>query len=311
MLLDGKRPDGLIGGPPCQGFSSIGKRELRDPRNTLISQFYRHVALLRPKFFLMENVEGILHEQNRPLLDAALETLPSHYVVVGPISVNAGDYGAATRRRRVVVFGYDPAEFPFTTEEDFRPLTLSTATVRDAIADLPKPISQSKDSANFGWAQYPETTSSLHPYAAAARQAPPPDLGSAEGRERHKHGFVSGLFETVHSDAIHTRYLGVAGGRSDPITKSYKLEWDGQCPTLRAGTGSERGAFQAVRPLHPDEGRVISVREAARLQGFPDWFEFHPTKWQSFRMIGNSVSPYVSLGLMKPIARKLQVDKAA
>jgi DNA (cytosine-5)-methyltransferase 1 len=103
----------------------------------------------------------------------------------------------------------------------------------------------------------------------------------------------------------------VEGGRSDPITKSYKLEWEGLCPTLRAGTGSERGAFQAVRPLHPEQGRVITVREAARLQGFPDWFEFHETKWQSFRMIGNSVSPYVSFALLKSIADRMRTAVAA
>jgi DNA (cytosine-5)-methyltransferase 1 len=72
------------------------------------------------------------------------------------------------------------------------------------------------------------------------------------------------------------------------------LKWDGQCPTLRAGTGSDRGSFQSVRPIHPDEPRVITVREAARLQGFPDCHFFHKTVWHSFRMIGNSVSPFVS-----------------
>lgn len=61
-----------------------------------------------------------------------------------------------------------------------------------------------------------------------------------------------------------------------------------------SSTCSDRGSFQAARPLHPNEGRVITVREAARIQGFPDWFTFHPTKWHSFRMIGNSVSPILS-----------------
>jgi DNA (cytosine-5)-methyltransferase 1 len=95
------------------------------------------------------------------------------------------------------------------------------------------------------------------------------------------------------------------GGKSDPVTKAYRLEWNGQCPTIRAGTGADKGAFQAVRPLHPGKGRVITVREGARLQGFPDWFVFHPTKWHSFRMIGNSVSPIVSKGIFKRLAAKI------
>ncbi|KAA1337570.1 DNA cytosine methyltransferase, partial [Escherichia coli] len=79
-------------------------------------------------------------------------------------------------------------------------------------------------------------------------------------------------------------------------------------PTLRAGTGADKGSHQAVRPLHPDSGRVITVREAARLQGFPDWFCFHPTKWHSFRMIGNSVSPIVSKAILSKIFIAIQQD---
>ncbi|WP_413468690.1 DNA cytosine methyltransferase [Lishizhenia sp.] len=59
-----------------------------------------------------------------------------------------------------------------------------------------------------------------------------------------------------------------------------------------------------MRPLHPEQPRVITVREAARLQGFPDWFVFHPTKWHSFRMIGNSVSPLVSEFVLKIMHQK-------
>ncbi|MFS9669280.1 DNA cytosine methyltransferase, partial [Klebsiella pneumoniae] len=64
------------------------------------------------------------------------------------------------------------------------------------------------------------------------------------------------------------------------------------------------GSYQAVRPIHPTSPRVITPREAARLQGFPDWFQFHPTKWHSFRQIGNSVSPIVAEHIMRVLARK-------
>src|SRR3546814_16995927 len=90
------------------------------------------------------------------------------------------------------------------------------------------------------------------------------------------------------------RFIETAQGKVEPVSHYPKLAWSGQCPTLRAGTGAEKGSFQAMRPIHPTQPRVITVREGARLQGFPDWFMFHPTKWHSFRMIGNSVSPIVS-----------------
>lgn len=306
------RPDALIGGPPCQGFSRIGRRKKDDPRNTLIGHFYRHVDELRPKFFIMENVEGLLDSENVDMLLSAMERVSGKYTVLDPVVVNAAHFGAATNRRRVVVVGYDPAEVDPITIDMIQPeVPARLSTVQDAIFDLPSPIPEDKDSANFGWARYPVLEAPLSEYAERMRRAPPEHLGWSEARMFHREGFISGLFATRHSEAIAQRYGAVPGGKSDPISKSYRLKWDGQSPTLRAGTGADKGAFQAVRPLHPGEGRVITVREAARLQGFPDWFVFHHTKWHSFRMIGNSVSPAVSYGLMKKISSKMLVELAA
>lgn len=312
-LIGSERPDGVIGGPPCQGFSWIGKRQNDDARNGLVHQFFRHVALLQPKFFIMENVEGLLHPDKVGVLNAALEAVSGRYTVLSPFVVNAADFGAATSRRRVVVVGYDPAEIGALEEADFRPTPPARlTTVHDAISDLPSPVPEMADRTDLGWAKYPLIPlKRLTAYAQRMRTAPPPGIGSSEAIERHLAGMVSGAVRTRHSPEIARRYALVAGGKCDPITKSYKLEWDGQSPTLRAGTGAERGAFQAVRPLHPAKGRVITVREAARLQGFPDWFTFHPTKWHSFRMIGNSVSPLVSAGLLGRIASRLNLELAA
>ena len=93
---------------------------------------------------------------------------------------------------------------------------------------------------------------------------------------------------------MESRYASLDIGEQDPISKSVKLDPFGFCPTLRAGTGRDKGSFQAVRPIHFLSPRVITPREAARLQGFPDWFVFDKTKWHSFRQIGNSVSPLVA-----------------
>jgi DNA (cytosine-5)-methyltransferase 1 len=268
--------------------------------------------MLRPKFFVMENVEGLLHEGKIGILNAALETLAPRYTVLNPIVINAADFGAATNRFRVVVIGFDADEIDPLDMMEIKSIRGDRITIRDAISDLPGPCSESRDRQDMVWAKYPEIARSrLSPYARALRTLPPPGLGSAEAVEQLKSGYVSGLAQTRHSPEIARRYAMIVGGKSDPITKSYKLTWDGLSPTLRAGTGAEKGAFQAVRPLHPVRGRVITVREAARIQGFPDWFLFHPTKWHSFRMIGNSVSPIVSRGLFDHIRDKLQLPLAA
>lgn len=307
QLIGRHRPDGVIGGPPCQGFSPIGKRQKDDPRNTLIGHFFRQIATLQPKFFVMENVAGLLNPENRPLLDAGLATLPSRYSVLEPVIINAASWGAATQRRRVIVVGYDGSEMDPILQSELGAV-MPNATVRDAITDIAEPIPDD-GVGGFGWAPY--RCDAKSPYAQRLRSTPPPGLGSPEARRRLELGYVSGMVETRHQPRISARYALIEGGKSDPITKSYKLQWDGLCPTLRAGTGSDRGAFQAVRPLHPEIGRVITVREAARLQGFPDWFTFHAAKWHSFRMIGNSVSPIVSEHLFDLLFPKLSLRLAA
>lgn len=312
QFIGNVRPDGVIGGPPCQGFSWIGKRQKNDPRNSLLHKFYGHVAILKPKFFIMENVGGLLDEENIDVLRSAIALVDNRYTVLEPFIVNAAHYGAATNRLRVVVFGYDPNEIDPVTIDYLRPKPPAEfLTVREAIADLPEPVTENADEIDFGWAEYPtRAISKLSKYANRMRKKPRSGLGWSDGVQLHQQGFVSGFLKTKHSKEVAQRYRTTLGGKTDKKTKSYRLEWDGQCPTLRAGTGPDKGSFQAVRPLHPSKGRVITVREAARLQGFPDWFVFHQTKWHSFRMIGNSVSPIVAQGLMKRIARKMDMTLA-
>lgn len=308
-LLDGERPDVVIGGPPCQGFSRMGRRDKTDPRNDLVGHFYRQVDILKPKFFVMENVEGLLDDGNDDVLKRAMEKVAKRYTMVGPVVVNAADFGAATSRRRVIVVGFDKNEIDAMDAMEVGELVdtegFKSTNVKDAISDLPAPISGQGGGEDFGWASYPKVDGrTLSAYAKRMRAAPSAGLGSKTAREYIAKGVVSGLFETVHTREVVARFKKVEPGKPDTISKCPRLSWDGLCPTLRAGTGADKGSFQSIRPLHPREPRVITVREAARLQGFPDWFVFHPTKWHSFRMIGNSVSPVFSQALISQIIAK-------
>jgi DNA (cytosine-5)-methyltransferase 1 len=126
---------------------------------------------------------------------------------------------------------------------------------------------------------------------------------------RSNNGEFTGHNSTKHTKAVMRRFASVAQGDVDPVGRHPRLDWTGQCPTLRAGTGSDRGSYQSVRPIHPDEPRVITVREAARLQGFPDDFRFHPTVWHSFRMIGNSVSPIIARAIFSALSKRIDIRK--
>jgi len=278
--------DGVVGGPPCQGFSGIGKGDLSDPRRKLLTEFFRIVNLVNPKFFVMENVPGLIFPGNRPFLDAALSTLSSEWKVLDPIILDASDYGAPTKRRRVFVFGFNTSKTTPLSIDEITSGTYPRTSVQDAIQDL-KGAYQCKD----GLWRYKRKASS--PYAFKMR--------STSGK-------FSGHQLTKHKHEVEMRFSLVPRGGVDPVGKHKRLEWTGFCPTLRAGTGSDKGSFQSVRPLHPDENRVITPREGARLQGFPDDFIFHETVWHSFRMIGNSVSPIIAEALLRNIASSLSKE---
>lgn len=295
--------DGVIGGPPCQGYSRMGIGDVNDPRRQLLEVFFQQVNIIKPKFFIMENVEGLMDKKNRPQLDKAISIIDKRYKVLEPIIIDASKCGAPTTRKRVIVIGYDPIRMSEILPEQFI-FNDPIVTVQDAISDIPSPIKQSKDDQDYGFAKYRNNTN-LSEYAQLMRSFPPVNLGTNTAKLELNFSRISGLFDTIHTDKVRQRYQNTLQGKVDPVSKSKKLAWNGLCPTLRAGTGSDKGGHQAVRPLHPVEGRVITVREAARLQGFPDWFTFHPTKWHSFRMIGNSVSPIVSHKILSVIYKLL------
>lgn len=300
---------GLIAGPPCQGFSVIGQNHSDDSRNSLFSDFFRLVAEMRPHFFLAENVPGILHPKNASALDAALKPVHSQYVVFSPLVIDASTFGAPTSRRRVFFFGYLRIRPLSVTPQSFAPpCRIPKTYVRDALRGLPVRVSATRTMR--GWRTVGEYGRSY--FAARLRGHVPAGVGHppvlSALRTRHR---VSGFLPTVHSPAVKKRYSTISAGARDSVSKSHRLDPDGFCPTLRAGTGPERGRFQAVRPLHPTQDRVINPREAARLQGFPDWFLFPSTKWHSFRCIGASVSPLVAERLLRVVKAALDEPAAS
>lgn len=284
--------DGVVGGPPCQAFSEIGRRDKKDPRRKLVVEFFRIVRLVRPKFFLFENVPGLAFERNLSLLEAGLELLPATWTIFGPHILNAADFGAPTRRLRLFVFGFNRSEMKAPEEAHLISKTRATARVRDAIGDLVSASEAGIDERGFDTWKY-DGRRIASDYATS---------------QRSQSGKFTGHRKTVHTTATLKRFRSLAEGEKDDIGKYVRLTWDGVCPTLRAGTGNDRGSYQAVRPIHPSLDRVITPREAARLQGFPDDFLFHPTVWHSCRMIGNSVSPIVARMLLERIAACLDVQ---
>ncbi len=293
--------DGLIGGPPCQGFSRIGSRDHLDPRNDLFVKFFKLVKECKPKFFVAENVLGILDDRYDIIRKTAFKQVKDDYVLLDPMKFKASDFGAPTSRERVFFIGYRRDSMSELTKENFEKQKVAEiTTVAKALQGLPTRISSEWLSEEDSWRPVkPLSTPYFKKYVDGNI---PTGMGDVEAVRKYKEeGLISGNFGTRHSPEVYKRYKALKPGQTDSVSRSVRLKKNGLCPTLRAGTGSDKGSYQAVRPIHPTAHRVITPREAARLQGFPDWFQFAPSKWHSFRQIGNSVSPVLSEKILKVV----------
>lgn len=299
--------DGLIGGPPCQGFSIMGSRNHLDPRNDLFVKFFKLVKECKPRFFVAENVLGILGEQYEVICNNALKQVKDDYEVLDPIKFKASDFGVPTSRERVFFIGYRRESMSELKKEDFEKRKVAEiTTVAKALQGMPTRINSEWLSEEKSWRH---VKSLSNPYFKKYINGNIPEgMGDEEAVRRYKEeGLVSGFFGTRHTPEVYKRYKALKPGQTDSVSRSVRLKSNGLCPTLRAGTDSDKGSYQAVRPIHPTAHRVITPREAARLQGFPDWFQFAPSKWHSFRQIGNSVSPILAEAILKTVFEKLDV----
>jgi len=316
--------DVVISGSPCQGFSMMGKRDVDDPRNSLIFHFQRLVLELKPKFFVMENVPGITAGEHKQLLNILISSfLESGYQVEEKYQVlNAAHYGVPQARKRLFLIGckkkYELPKYPqpitflprakaktkILKRPKKAPNLPAVPTVWDAIGDLPEVDNYSEllygDSII---AEYGKSSS----YASILRQIDYLDDDYSYDREFDRR-ILSSSWRTQHSPECMARFAATPQGEKEPISRFYKLHPEGVCNTLRAGTDRGRGAFTSPRPIHPQTPRCITVREAARLHSYPDWFRFHRTKWHGFRQVGNSVPPLLAKAVGSEIIRALGVE---
>jgi len=295
--------DVVFGGAPCQGFSLIGKRVLDDPRNHLVFHFVRLVAELQPRYCVFENVKGLTLGQHAQFLQELIETLETvGYSVTLPYQVlNAADYSVPQDRKRLFIIaarrGQPALEYPSATTDQ-------RITVAEAIADLP-------DADLFAQLIHSDEVAvcwqSASRYARILRgmESDPRDFSYFRQFDRNR---LSASLRTAHTELSKQRFAATLAGDTEPVSRFRRLPADGLCNTLRAGTDSARGAFTSPRPIHPALPRVITVREAARLHSYPDWFRFHATKWHGFRQVGNSVPPRLGRVIAESIVGALGIS---
>ncbi len=326
--------DLIAGGPPCQGFSFIGKRLVDDSRNQLVFHFLRLVSELRPRYFIMENVPGMARGGHRSILDELIREFEERGYRFPERQkfgiLNAADFGVPQERYRLFLLGSrddqpataappSPTVAPVAkrasagTAARNNDLPLGP-TVGEALRDLPNLNRYGRlrdsDAVRLAPSAVAEMEQTASPYVRHLR-----DVDRGEGNYSYRRQWdpavLTGSMRTEHTDKSIRRFRATPHGATEAVSRFYKLDPDGLCNTLRAGSGSERGAFTSPRPIHPFLPRVLSNREAARLHSFPDWFRVHSTKWHGFRQIGNAVAPLVGRAVGTSVMSALDAEPSA
>ena len=267
---------GIIGGPPCQGFSTVGKREIDDPRNKMYLEFYKAVKLVNPDFFVIENVKGMLTLNKGAFVKDLLKRFGEDglgYTISYQL-LNAADYGIPQNRYRVFYVGIKNKKFVFPEPFDYK------LTAKDGISDLE------------GATQEKYGSEPQNDFQRAMRGNIKKPLN--QDYTTHTEKTISiisqvpdgGNIRDLPEEIWHVRKYNKAFERMGTFKPSNTID-----------TG-HRNYF------HYSEPRIPTVRESARIQSFPDSFEILGTRGSQYKQVGNAVPPMVS----KIIAERIKTE---
>ncbi|SDE13393.1 DNA cytosine methyltransferase [Aquimonas voraii] len=354
----------VVGGPPCQGFSTYGKRDEFDPRNQLYRNFFSFIDEFRPHCFVMENVVGMLSMNNGEVIADVLRIASSLGYDVNVHNVRAENFGVPQRRRRVFVIGSLKGGAPSFIEPQYEEPSTSTSrvldlfgqvgklkparTVRDAISDLalvdPFAPADTEKSVAYPCAPLSEYQSLMR---GDASEVPNHSAKRMLGVRRLRLALMrpgdygKQLRERIRGDGLpyaaideilfgHGSARDLEGCRKQDVAVEMKLRemlhegkheldevlsfidhggfankyrrlaWDEPSHTLVAHMARDCSDF-----VHPELDRFVSVREAARLQSFPDNFRLPGSQFQQFKQLGNAVPPLLGKAVGDAVVRHL------
>jgi DNA (cytosine-5)-methyltransferase 1 len=325
--------DLVIGGPPCQGFSGIGRRDVSDERNALVWNFFDVIDSVKPNVFIFENVIGLksaklpeLDDDGRAKMDEngkpkkskekVIDSLTKKFRELGYENIevwilNAADYGVPQRRKRVFIVGNKLGiKFgipPETHSENGSESTIKWVSSFDAISDLGSPT---EDGA-VAYEKDPDcvyqrmmrngmmkTTLHITPYASPSEKTIIPYVGRVrEDLPNPKFNYMD-----VPDEASTKRIMGFkkSGGRTTTYGRLQREK-----PTYTLNTHFNR--INIGTNIHYDENRIITIREGLRFQSFPDNFEIaSSTKRNYYLQVGNAVPPLLAQVIASAIKSKLR-----
>lgn len=265
---------GIIGGPPCQGYSTVGKRDINDERNYLYLEYCRIVEKVKPQFFVLENVKGLLTLNNGMFKEDIIKRFESLGYIVTYKVLNASDYGVPQNRQRVFFVGIKNKKFKFPKEFGYR---IST---KEAISDLENCSSHYKCE--------PKTE-----YQKIMRNR----QNELKNNEITVHSEQTTLIINLIPDGGKIKDIDEKYWKVRKYNKAFQ-RMNSNLPSNTIDTG-HRNYF------HYKENRIPTVRESARIQSFSDDFIFLGSKTSQYKQVGNAVPPLLAKAIAIAIDEQL------
>ncbi len=296
--------DCLVGGPPCQAYSVYNhKRGMDDERANLFREYLKIVDDLYPKWVVIENVTGLKSIEGGAVLKLIKTELENRGYRADWKILRSEDYGVAQERRRIVFLANRldlPLIWPKQSHGGPKPFN----NIWDAMSDLPE-LENGEKGADFPYYSNPRSDlqKELRKGSFLIRNHEAPKLGEIN-IERIKHIAPGGSWRDIPFDLLPA---GMKKAKRSDHTKRYgRMKWEGLSCTILTKCDIHWGAY-----IHPDQDRAISVREAARIQTFPDKVFFFGNKTDQYTQVGNAVPPLMANAIGQSIleSMKFSIDR--
>lgn len=294
--------DIVVGGPPCQAYSTVGKRLIDDPRGKLFQDYFRILQELRPRLFVFENVKGLLSIQGGNLIRQIRELFESIGYTVQLKLLNAADYGAPQIRERVILIGtLDSRPFDYPKPTHYDPTAMVNRqglkpyiTIGEALGDLP--------SIRSGERGEEYATEPQNDYQRLMREGAPAKIAEHECSKNNPR--MVALMEALPDGGSPKDIPEELRPKSGFANTYCRLWWDKPSTTITRNLGCPSSS----RCIHPRDPRPLTTREGARLQGFPDSYIFAGSRGDKHLQIGNAVPTFLSVAIKDAVKSYLKGD---
>ncbi|EAI4080865.1 DNA cytosine methyltransferase [Campylobacter jejuni] len=292
-MLNFGKIDLLLGGPPCQSYSTLGKRKM-DERANLFQEYLRVLKILQPKIFIFENVIGLLSMQKGELFKYICCQFKKINYVVDYSILNAAFYGVPQIRERLIIVGirqdiyYGSFIFPQKTHDKF-------VSLKEALDDLPF-IQSGENGNNKGYRFKPNNA-----FLSFVRKS---EILKEHSSPKNNINLIR-IMQTLKDGESKNSLPLELQPKSGYCNTYAKMWWDRPAPTITRNFATPSSS----RCIHPRDSRALSIREGARLQSFPDNYIFYGSDTSKKLQIGNAVPPLLSIALADAVKKYILQGK--